>query len=179
MTTVGNSWTVTTATSSTQENVKEESTYLGKKATRVDSVHKSSAGATSYSTYLAVSAAKNQQLGSVTTQPAYYETYTDPAIDIYKDMAPGETRTQSYTGFNMTSPSIVSSTTTFSNRITYVGRETITVPAGTFETCKEVAEITSMGRTVTVTHWRIASGKYAGLHAKLNDEETTKLSVSW
>ena len=176
---MGNTWTVTTAADSTEERVLERTTYRGKSALRVDSKHSTPGGDMVTAYFIVPGASKNQQLGSISSLPAFYESYAEPAIDIYKDMAVGETRSQSFTTFNSTVSGHIANTISVTNRVTYAGRETITVPAGTFETCKEVAEIISAGRTVTVTHWLLASGKYAGLHAKLDATETTKLNVSW
>ncbi len=53
-------------------------------------------------------------------------------------------------------------------KLTYMGREKITVPAGTFETCRFVSKNTNsveMGEKV-VTTWRIAGGELAGQPAK-------------
>lgn len=59
---------------------------------------------------------------------------------------------------------------TVDQTITYLGTESITVPAGTFSACKLQNVSTTNGSTSRVTVWVIADGRYQGLNAKMVDE---------
>lgn len=49
---------------------------------------------------------------------------------------------------------------------TYLGQETISVPAGDFQTCKIRIETTVLGTTSVVDGWYVASGAYHGLQVQ-------------
>ena len=64
--------------------------------------------------------------------------------------------------------------------VTYVGAESITVPAGTFNTCKIKTDSTINGTTTSGLSWTVNEGRYKGLFAKSDDGkgnvvEATKL----
>ena len=66
---------------------------------------------------------------------------------------------------------------------TYVGLESVTVAAGTFNACKMKTTSTAAGATGTSFNWTVAEGKYKGLFAKSDDgkgtiTEATKLLVN-
>ena len=88
------------------------------------------------------------------------DVYIEPAWVTPRVMQPGQSSTSTYsTRFaNGSSPTSTTTTTT-----TYLGRETITGPAGTFETCK-VRFVDQGGGTYHT--WTVASGPYRGLDVR-------------
>ena len=88
------------------------------------------------------------------------EVFLEPAWITPRAMQPGQSSTSTYsTRFaNGSSPTSTTTTTT-----TYLGRETITGPAGTFETCK-VRFVDQGGGTYHT--WTVASGPYRGLDVR-------------
>ena len=88
------------------------------------------------------------------------DVYIEPAWVTPRVMQPGQSSTSTYsTRFaNGSSPTATTTTTT-----TYLGRETITVPIGTFETCK--VRFVDQGGGTSHT-WTVASGPYRGLDVR-------------
>lgn len=88
------------------------------------------------------------------------DVYLEPAWITPRSMQPGQSSTSTYsTRFaNGSSPTSTTTTTT-----TYLGRETITVQAGTFETCK--VRFVDQGGGASHT-WTVASGPYRGLDVR-------------
>ena len=88
------------------------------------------------------------------------EVFLEPAWITPRAMQPGQSSTSTYsTRFaNGSSPTATTTTTT-----TYLGRETITVPIGTFETCK--VRFVDQGGGTSHT-WTVASGPYRGLDVR-------------
>jgi hypothetical protein len=63
--------------------------------------------------------------------------YTPPMRDKRYSLAVGESATQTFTVTTTSNlPGFETSSTTLTSTTKYLGRETITVPAGAFETCK-------------------------------------------
>jgi hypothetical protein len=99
-------------------------------------------------------------------------------------MAVNATDTQTYTTkqeasglpFPMVIPDV-----TQTDKLTFLGIESVTVPAGTFSACKFKNESTSSGVTSTGYTWQIADANYRGLTAKLEAQDVitvaTKLSI--
>ena len=119
------------------------------------------------------------------------QTYTSPAVQTYQQFAttsrpdpitdPGRV-TYSYppiSGGQTFLPERVSS------QLTYVGRETITVPAGTFATC----HISTPSGNYQAEEWRVAEGPYKGVVVKsrstatgftdTSTSEAKQISASW
>ena len=88
------------------------------------------------------------------------EVFLEPAWITPRAMQPGQSSTSTYsTRFaNGSSPTSTTTTTT-----TYLGRETITVPIGTFETCK--VRFVDQGGGTSYT-WTIASGPLRGIDVR-------------
>ena len=88
------------------------------------------------------------------------DVYIEPAWVTPRVMQPGQSSTSTYsTRFANGSSSTSTATTT----TTYLGRETITVPAGTFETCK--VRLVDQGGGTSHT-WTIASGPFRGIDVR-------------
>ena len=88
------------------------------------------------------------------------DVYIEPAWVTPRVMQPGQSSTSTYsTRFANGSSSTSTATTT----TTYLGRETITVPIGTFETCK--VRFVDQGGGTSHT-WTVASGPYRGLDVR-------------
>ena len=118
------------------------------------------------------------------------EIYNEPAAQMPLNLALNESRTHTYSQRQISGSSDI--TVTVTESVAYRGRETITVPAGTFEACV-IDTTTSLSGPVsrepyTVTTWRIASGKFAGLLARtagkeasgyINLANTTELTGNW
>ena len=88
------------------------------------------------------------------------EVFLEPAWVTPRVMQPGQSATSTYTTrfANGSAPTATTTTTT-----TYLGHETITVPAGTFETCK-MRFVDQGGGTYHT--WTVASGPYRGLDVR-------------
>lgn len=78
-------------------------------------------------------------------------TINPPREDRY-DLDPGESYTQTYTVSTSGAPVAIPDTTSTVKR-TYVGRESVTVPAGTFEACRFEEDVTVGSTTTTTTMW--------------------------
>lgn len=71
--------------------------------------------------------------------------------------------------------------TEFQNQLTYVGREAVTVPAGTFKTCHTISRVVlrNSGATDGEMHeWRVAEGPYKGLKIKWSYVRAAQTSTS-
>jgi hypothetical protein len=112
--------------------------------------------------------------GGVTTPVAtsFKSVNTPPARDKRYSLAVGETATQTYSATTTTmiagQPSNTQ-TTTQTDTVRYLGRETVTVLAGTFDTCK------FEGNTVLL--WQIAGGSSAGITVKSATSSGSTLST--
>jgi hypothetical protein len=104
---------------------------------------------------------------------------TPPALDARYALAPGQTLTQSSTYVNTTvvttngvagPPTTKTDTTTFT--VTFVGMEVLTVPAGTFNTCKYIE--TRAGSTSPTTKWELVG--YGGSVKSVTGTSTTTLT---
>ena len=68
--------------------------------------------------------------------------------------------------------------------VTYLGVESVSVPAGTYSACKVKTQTTTNGSTDTSYKWDVASGRLKGLTIKRADangkktEEATVLLVN-
>ncbi|MBR7800683.1 DUF4214 domain-containing protein [Undibacterium fentianense] len=99
-------------------------------------------------------------------------------------MAVNETYEQTYkvkqeavgSAFPITYPEV-----TQTDKLSFLGIESVTVPAGTFSACKFKNETTSDGATGIAYTWQIADAKYRGLTAKIEAKDVltvaTKLSI--
>jgi hypothetical protein len=94
-----------------------------------------------------------------------------PPIRSFINWTAGVNLTQTYTstsestGLPVAVPPAVTTTTTTTR---YLGRETITVPAGTFDACR--FETTTNG--TVATNWSAATGRYWGLLLRAQDNAT-------
>ena len=88
------------------------------------------------------------------------EVFLEPAWVTPRVMQPGQSSTSTYATLfaNGAAPTATTTTTT-----TYLGRETVTVLAGTFETCK--VRFVDQGGGTSHT-WTIASGPYRGVDVR-------------
>lgn len=88
------------------------------------------------------------------------EVFLEPAWVTPRVMQPGQSATSTYTTrfANGSAPTATTTTTT-----TYLGRDTIAVPAGTFETCK--VRFVDQGGGTSYT-WTIASGPLRGIDVR-------------
>ena len=94
----------------------------------------------------------------------------NPAIEKRFDLSPGQSYTQSYTSATNTNVTLIASLTTIplivaetptSLKTTYVGRERISVQAGSFDACKFIDEMTTPGGTaITATWLAVGSGQF-------------------
>ena len=84
------------------------------------------------------------------------EVFLEPVWITPRSMQPGQVATSTYTTrfANGSVPTVTTTTTT------YQGRDTITIPAGTFETCK--VRFVDQGGGTSHT-WTVASGPYRGV----------------
>jgi len=112
-----------------------------------------------------------------------YTVLTPPVIDREYALAPGEstpplTVTQLDTTINtfngVASPPVTQTTTHTIVPKTFVGIESVTVPAGTFSTCRFTEPQTSNGVTTTFTRWLLVG--YGGAEVK-NSQGSTATSV--
>ncbi|MFZ6818775.1 DUF4214 domain-containing protein [Undibacterium sp. Ji22W] len=99
-------------------------------------------------------------------------------------MSANESYTQTYTiqqnavgsPFPLTLPD-----QTVTDKLTFLGIESVTVPAGTFSACKFKFETNTDGATVSNYTWQIADASYRGLTAKIEAQDVitvaTKLSI--
>lgn len=71
---------------------------------------------------------------------------------------------------------------TTTESLTFLGTESVTVPAGTFNTCKMKHINTANGMNVTSYAWHIAEGQWRGMVAKIEATDSitvaTKLSIN-
>ena len=88
------------------------------------------------------------------------EVFLEPAWVTPRAMQPGQSSTSTYAMrfANGAAPTATTTTTT-----TYLGRDTIAVPAGTFETCK--VRFVDQGGGTSYT-WTIASGPLRGIDVR-------------
>ena len=112
-----------------------------------------------------------------------YTVLTPPVVDREYALAPGEstpplTVTQLDTTINtfngVASPPVTQTTTHTIVPKTFVGIESVTVPAGTFSTCRFTEPQTSNGVTTTFTRWLLVG--YGGAEVK-NSQGSTATSV--
>jgi hypothetical protein len=104
-------------------------------------------------------------------------TINPPREDRY-DLDPGQSYTQTYTVSVSGGPVAIPDTTTTVKR-TYVGRESITVPAGTFETCHFQEDSTVSGTTVTADMWfTVGSGIQIKVISDGDESVTTSASIN-
>ena len=113
-------------------------------------------------------------------------TMTPPLKTVF-DMEVNKPYTQTYTvkqesvgsPFPITLPD-----TTQTDSITFLGQESVTVPAGTFNTCKMKTDNLNNNTTTTTYLWLVASGSYQGMTAKIETADgqvktvATKLTIS-
>jgi hypothetical protein len=97
------------------------------------------------------------------------QSYT-PAVRFPLTAVPGQAVTQTVTVKTESdlpgSPALLDYSQTYVWK--FVGLETVSVPAGTFETCRIETTITSNQGTATLTQWTIANGPLRSLLAKTN-----------
>jgi hypothetical protein len=83
--------------------------------------------------------------------------YNPPYVDTFYTLAAGQSVTVAQTGTASTTNSLVAGTTNTavntSTTTKYVGQESVTVPAGTYNTCK--FEVTAAGSSEVTTSWVI------------------------
>lgn len=112
-----------------------------------------------------------------------YTVLTPPVVDREFTLSPGEstpslTVTQVDTTINtingVASPPVTQTTTHTIAPKTFVGIENVTVPAGTFSTCRFTEPQTSNGVTTTLTRWLLVG--YGGVEVK-NSQGSTATSV--
>jgi hypothetical protein len=132
--------------------------------------------ALSISTYSQIQGTDALTLGSSiqvaqSGQSVNYLTSYSPAIRSPLNWSAAQTLTQTYTasmesvGLPVVTPPAVSQMSVVTR---YIGRETITVAAGTFEACR--FEMITNG--MTSSNWVAATGRYAGLSLKSQDLST-------
>ena len=111
-------------------------------------------------------------------------TKFDPPMEHHYDLDPGQSYTQTFTvtvdgTATAAGMSIPLPTTTATNKLkrTYVGRDSITVPAGTFETCHFQEDTTVEGATTTTDLW-MTVGSGVEVKAISDGDETVLISAS-
>ena len=177
---------------STNTTVNRTTTYNGVNALEVqaDSVILAGAntGATiSTKSYMPVAANSINTLGTATTLtiPAQGSLVVSlaysPAIQSPLNLALNSPASQNVSV--VTTNSLTGSlTAATAQTLTYQGMEVVSVPAGTFMTCKVRSDnVTSSGNSsasASLTSWRIASGSYRGLVVKTLDNKTSVQSVA-
>lgn len=114
---------------------------------------------------------ETSSLGSVYTT----RTVNDPAYrDLKFTLAAGASDEQTIGRVTTVSGGIVPETTvrtTETRRVTYAGRETVTVPAGTFETCRFDFTVAIGTESDTATDW-VAVGKGLSVKSVARDTDT-------
>jgi len=116
------------------------------------------------------------------TQGTLVQTSTySPAIQSPLSLAINTPFSQTY-GISVTSPTAGSASVSQTQSITFLGMESITVPAGSFMTCKIRSDSQSITANVAVTMsgtiWRVASGPYRGMTVKSLDNRTGVQAVA-
>jgi hypothetical protein len=121
-------------------------------------------GSAEFTSYGSQTSNTNSMPGGFTSTSATKTVYTPPWVSRVFALAVGQSTTESSTsaitstttlsGPGVTLPPTTTTTTTTSTMTTkFVGREQVTVPAGTYNTCK--FEITNAGVTGVTTSWVI------------------------
>lgn len=115
----------------------------------------------------------------VTSLTLHRRIWFDPARQTPLVMTPGQSVTSSYTQYTEDVPAATSYTpSSVQATTTFVGRETVTVPAGTFDTCHLDTSTSIDGTVVTASHWRVASGAAAGLVVRSVSTSGTTVATS-
>ncbi|MDO5291000.1 MAG: Ig-like domain-containing protein, partial [Pseudomonadota bacterium] len=127
--------------------------------------------------------------GTFTMTNGETDTYHyEPVMLTPVSMTVGQTFSQTITQYNTSTGS--NTPLPFTRTVKYEGRESITVPAGTFQTCRMSNSFSSNGSvTGTTSYWLVASGQYRGLAVKTisyepngsvsGSREATALSADW
>ena len=124
--------------------------------------------------------------GYVTTSTATgaVTTYFTPATSTPLAPALNTAYAQNYTIITEATATQPQSTVSEKEEVTYLGVESVSVPAGTYSACKVKTQTTTNGRTDTSYKWDVASGRLKGLTIKRADangkktEEATVLLVN-
>ena len=94
--------------------------------------------------------------------------FTPPSRDKRYSLAAGASATQTYTitsTATFTGLPPINSSQSQTETVRYLGRDSVTVPAGTFDTCKFEQTIGTGASAVTSTQWT-AAGSAAGVTVK-------------
>lgn len=114
-----------------------------------------------YSDYLRVDA-QNQRVLSIGSQDSFETCTYDPPLEFSFGLSAGESRTQQITQSCSEAEPIEATVTT-----NYVGPERITVPAGTFDTCRFRQTFAASGFTFSIDTW-ISSG--SGIEIQIDSD---------
>jgi hypothetical protein len=185
-----------TLTTTSDILVKQKTTFNGHNAIEavadVDAVSSDPTGSSQSTTktYTSVDADNysSQAFGTVTdvTSPitSTINTKLNPPIEHHYDIDPGQSYTQTSTitvdgttsagGMSFPIPPV---DTTQKLKRTYVGRDSITVPAGTFETCHFQDDATVDGNTVTTDLW-MAVGSGVEVKSVASGDENVLVSAT-
>ncbi|WP_226858582.1 hypothetical protein [Diaphorobacter aerolatus] len=176
----GNTWSITTKGRVETNKAMGLVTYRGVSAHQTHAVDTIGLEWDSYTNLIG---GKFVQYGSQMLKSAPNESYFSPALEVPISLPLNQTYTQTVDVVTVqpgAAPVAVKTTLTY----TYRGRETITTPLGTIETCKlELTGESTLSSLIKWTQWLGASGKYAGFHIRTQSpSETTepdKIEMSW
>jgi hypothetical protein len=148
--------------------------------THIESLESGALLASTTEQYTTLDAVSNSTYGAVVStflqgvgNPSLTISYS-PAVSYPLNLAPGASFTQTYTTTSESStpllppPPLVTQTTTK----TFIGNESVTVPAGTFIGCRTDISTVTNGVTTTSTEWVVGSGPYRGLFLQSRDRTT-------
>lgn len=125
--------------------------------------HYASQTGSTYSSYGTVAQMSIPGFGSY-TMTAWYT----PPIQTPMNLTEGQTYTVSYTVKTESSMSMIPAVpdVAVNYSMKYLGKEQVTTPAGTYQTCKTQTTSVSSGSTSVSTEWIVAEGRYRGLMLK-------------
>lgn len=101
----------------------------------------------------------------------------EPTNDFQYDLNPGESFRQIYTAYQSTGGGPASVVQNVDVTVTYAGRETVTVPAGTFETCKFYIQDTGSRFSSASVIWRNV-GDGIGVQTGFRDSSGSEAAVT-
>ncbi len=104
-------------------------------------------------------------------------TYYDPPLKTPTNLASGQTytvnTTMKYESSNALFNSFLPTNVAINYVFTFLGKETVTTPAGTFSACKTTSPVVSSTGTTLTTSWAVAEGRYKGMFLKSDDGKGT------
>ena len=177
---IGSSWTITTGANFQKSTITALTTYRGHSAYRQHNVTSAGVEADAYSNLVDN---VTYSYGAVMTLPALHETYFSPGMAVPLSLPLNQTHTQVLNSVTV-QPGGADIGEVATYTYTYRGRETVTTPVGTFETCKIDLSVQSAVTPLTSwTHWYVASGKLKGFVVQSNWSDglsrPSKIEVSW